>query len=129
MDVLCSHESGTAVKATDANEIWSDSEVCDVLDDLTGDGRVVPEYEFRYKQAVETTDMYLGLDPMGKNPTSTTCEDLVLLVTLPEVQSARGIDVDLTSTAVTLLTATQCATEILIDCCFAMLTEMMNSIA
>eukprot|EP00892_Ulva_mutabilis_P001634 jgi/Ulvmu1/11471/UM077_0015.1 len=89
----------------DTNEIWSDSEVCDILDTSINDGRIVPEYEFRYKQAVDTADMYLGLDPMGKNPTSTTCEDLMLLVTLPDVKSVGCINVDLTSTAVTLLTA------------------------
>lgn len=94
----------------DDNEIWSEAEVCEVLDSSIQDGRVVPEYEFRYKQAVETTDMYLGLDPMGKNPTSTSCEDLVLLVTLPNVKSVGCIDVDLSAKAVTLLTATQYAT-------------------
>lgn len=107
----CLPEAYSAVKRPDANEIWSEGELCDILDDSTGDGRMTPAYEFRYKQAIETTDMYLGLDPMGKNPTSTACEDLVLLVTLPDVESATSIDVDLTATSITLLTAYQCASD------------------
>lgn len=97
------------MNAPDDNAIWSADEVCEIIEDSIVDGRSVPEYEFRYKQAVETTDMYLGLDPMGKNPTSTTCEDLVLLVTLPDAQTVASIDVNLTSTAVTVLTIGQYA--------------------
>lgn len=108
-EVQRSTDLGTACPGQDNNEIWSEAELSEILDPSTDDGRTVPEYEFRYKQAVETTDVYLGLDPMGKNPTSTTCEDLVLLVTLPNVVSVGCIDVDLSSTAVTLITATQCA--------------------
>ena len=72
------------------------------------DGRTVPEYSFYYKQAVQTGDVYLGLDPMGKDPTSTSCEDLVLSVELPDCTSTSDIDVDLASSSITLLTCKQC---------------------
>lgn len=45
-------------------------------------------YEFRYKQAVESTDMFLGMS--GKDESSTSCEDLVVRITLPEVSSISG---------------------------------------
>lgn len=41
-----------------------------------------------YKQAVETTDMFLGMS--GKNESSTSCEDMVLRIELPGVESASG---------------------------------------
>eukprot|EP00983_Pelagomonas_calceolata_P102810 1158848-Pelagomonas_calceolata.AAC.2 len=42
-------------------------------------------YEFRYKQAVESTDVFLGMS--GKTESSTSCEDLVVRIMLPEVSS------------------------------------------
>lgn len=92
----------------DPNAIWAADEVCDVLAYDADDGRKVPEYSFYYKQAVQTGDVYLGLDPMGKDPTSNSCEDLVLTVELPDATSASDIDVDLASSSITLLTSKQC---------------------
>lgn len=45
-------------------------------------------YEFIYKQAVESTDAFLGMS--GKDPSSTCCEDLVVRVELPEASSISG---------------------------------------
>jgi dynein assembly factor 6, axonemal len=73
------------------------------------DDRPSPEYEFAYKQAVQTTDAFLGMDPLGKDPTSTSCEDLLLHVTLPEAASAADVDVDLKPTWVVVRTHAQCA--------------------
>lgn len=93
----------------DPNEIWASDELQEDGQDDVDDGRRAPEYEFAYKQAVQTTDAFLGMDPMGKDPTSTSCEDLVLHVTLPEASSAAEVDVDLKPTRVTVRTNVQCA--------------------
>lgn len=45
-------------------------------------------YEFRYKQSVTTSDNFLGMS--GKDPSSTCCEHLVLVVQLPQAKSAAG---------------------------------------
>jgi dynein assembly factor 6, axonemal len=91
----------------DSNAIWSPDEVCDILEAEADDARIVPAFEFSYKQAVQTGDVYLALDPMGKDPTSTCCEDLVLTVQLPDAETANDIDVDLTDSSITLLTSKQ----------------------
>ncbi len=52
------------------------------------DGRVVPAHEFLYKQAVGTSDAFLGLS--GKDPSSACCEELVVRIRLPEARSAGG---------------------------------------
>ena len=41
-----------------------------------------------YKQAVESTDIFLGMS--GKDESSTSCEDMVVRVELPEVSSLGG---------------------------------------
>lgn len=45
-------------------------------------------YEFRYKQSVTTSDNFLGMS--GKDPSSTCCEHLVLVVQLPQAKAAAG---------------------------------------
>jgi hypothetical protein len=104
--------TGDSAGKQDDNVIWSPGEVADAVDDDIDDGRPPPAYEFTYKQAVQTTDVYLGLDPMGKDPTSTSCEDLVLTVTLPEASSVQDVDVDLKPTWVIVRTGVQCASYI-----------------
>jgi hypothetical protein len=93
----------------DPNDIWQPDEVIDAVEVETHDDLPVPEHSFTYKQAVGTTDTYLGLDPMGKDPTSTSCEDLVLQVKLPEATSAGDINVDLKSDWVIVRTTEQYA--------------------
>lgn len=97
----------------DDNEIWATDEVVDAVEDDVDDGRPAPEFEFVYKQAVQTTDAFLGMDPMGKDPTSTSCEDLLLRVALPGVASVADIDLDLRPESLTLTTKTQCAASLL----------------
>jgi hypothetical protein len=41
-----------------------------------------------YKQAVESTDVFLGIG--GKDESSQSCEDLVVKVSLPEVAAISG---------------------------------------
>jgi hypothetical protein len=49
-------------------------------------------YEFIYKQAVQTTDAYLGMS--GKDPSSTCCEELLVRIQLPAARSAAELDLD-----------------------------------
>lgn len=46
-------------------------------------------YEFLYKQAVESTDVFLGMS--GKDESSTSCEQMVVKVQLPQVESIAGV--------------------------------------
>ena len=48
----------------------------------------LPRYEFMYKQAVQSTDVFLGMS--GKDESSTSCEDMVLKISLPEVAAING---------------------------------------
>ncbi len=48
----------------------------------------VCSYEFIYKQAVESTDVFLGMS--GKDESSTSCESMVVKIDLPEVSSIQG---------------------------------------
>lgn len=41
-----------------------------------------------YKQAVQSTDVYLGMG--GKDESSTSCEEMVIKVTLPDVSTING---------------------------------------
>ena len=92
-----------------ANEIWTSEELDAAEQADTNDHRPEPEFAFSYKQAVDTSDTFLGMDPMGKDPTTTSCEELVLTVNLPEVASADSIDLDLKPERVTVQTASRCA--------------------
>lgn len=47
-----------------------------------------PRFELRYKQCVSTADNYLGMS--GKDPSSSCCEELLVLVQLPKAASAAG---------------------------------------
>lgn len=62
----------------------------------TGDGRETPEYDFYYKQSVTTSDNFLGMS--GKDPSSTCCEHLVVVLQLPQAKSAAELDLDTTPT-------------------------------
>lgn len=44
--------------------------------------------EFKYKQAVTTADNFLGMS--GKDPSTSSCEELVIAVQLPKAKSAAG---------------------------------------
>ncbi len=57
-------------------------------------------YEFMYKQAVESTDVFLGMS--GKDESSTSCEDIVVRIELPGVSSASELDLDVKPTYIKL---------------------------
>jgi hypothetical protein len=106
--LLHSFDSRHAAGGEDENEIWGDQDATDGIADDQWDERHVPEYNFVYRQAVQTTDTYLGMDPLGKDPTSTSCEDLILEIHLPEATRAADIDVDLHDQTIMLQTSVQC---------------------
>ncbi|PNW80932.1 hypothetical protein CHLRE_07g335800v5 [Chlamydomonas reinhardtii] len=84
----------------DPKEIWREDELLDpaaaAVDDDYDDGREVPNYEFLYKQAVDTADNFLGMS--GKDGSSTSCEDLVVRVELPGAAGAAELDLDVKDT-------------------------------
>jgi len=83
----------------DTKAIWEDHEILDHVEaDDYDDGRECPPYDFLYKQAVATEDVYLGLS--GKDPSSTDCEDLVLKVELRGTQSMAELELDVEDTYV-----------------------------
>lgn len=117
----CCHAAG----GENENEIWGDQDATDMAGD-PWDERVVPEYSFIYRQAVQTTDTYLGMDPIGKDPTSTSCEDLILEVHLPEVTRAADTDVDLQEQTIMLQTSVQCVANALCLCCAGTLLTLQT---
>ncbi|KAK9824622.1 hypothetical protein WJX72_011800 [[Myrmecia] bisecta] len=84
----------------DIADIWEDEEIALATEDDLDDGRRQPSYEFIYKQAVGTTDAFLGLS--DKDPSSTCCEDLVLTISLPGTKSLAELDLDVQPTRVQL---------------------------
>jgi hypothetical protein len=52
--------------------------------------------EMRYKQAVTTSDNFLGMS--GKDPSSSCCEELLVVLQLPRANSAAGAHEDWCST-------------------------------
>lgn len=78
----------------DPKAIWTFEEVTDALDDDVDDGRMMPEYEFLYKQAVSTADNYLGMSYVHKDPSSSNCEQLVVRIELPGTDSVGDLDLD-----------------------------------
>jgi hypothetical protein len=46
-------------------------------------------FELRYKQAVTTSDNFLGMS--GKDPSSSCCEELLVVLQLPHAKSAAGV--------------------------------------
>lgn len=50
-------------------------------------------YEVIYKQVVSPEDIFLGMS--NKNPTTASCEDMVVKIQLPEV-SAKDIELNIT---------------------------------
>ncbi|WIA13495.1 hypothetical protein OEZ85_007071 [Tetradesmus obliquus] len=84
-------------KARKKNDIWTAEEAsCSGYDDDADDGREVPEFELRYKQAVTTSDNFLGMS--GKDPSSSCCEELLVVLQLPHASSAAELDLDVTAT-------------------------------
>lgn len=90
--------SSSKSKAAKSKDIWEDHEILDHVEDDLDDGRESPRFEFLYKQAVATEDVYLGLS--GKDPSSTDCEDLVLKIFLDGTRSLSELELEVEDTYV-----------------------------
>jgi len=79
-----------------SNDIWDVEEVPE--ENLSwedeGDERPEPEYTVAYKQRVGSEDVFLGIN--GRDPGSHCCEDLVIKIKLPGVDSLDMISLDVT---------------------------------
>ncbi|KAH0564097.1 dynein axonemal assembly factor 6 [Cotesia glomerata] len=77
----------------ESDDIWDSSEVTTTSTELL-DPRQVPEYEMKFKQAVTTEDVFLG---MGfKTPGSASCEWITLSIKLPS-ESMKNIELTVES--------------------------------
>uniref|UniRef100_A0A8C6UK41 PIH1 domain containing 3 n=1 Tax=Neogobius melanostomus TaxID=47308 RepID=A0A8C6UK41_9GOBI len=72
---------------SNSKDIWTEEEVAEgsQFDDLD-DARPQPEFEVIMKQSVGTEDIFLGLN--GKDPSSMSCEALLVKVKLPDTKLA-----------------------------------------
>eukprot|EP00730_Choanoeca_flexa_P011341 TRINITY_DN2468_c0_g1_i2.p1 TRINITY_DN2468_c0_g1~~TRINITY_DN2468_c0_g1_i2.p1 ORF type:complete len:191 (+),score=25.26 TRINITY_DN2468_c0_g1_i2:87-659(+) len=72
-------------KTSNGKDIFEEEDVEDASaahSDAANDSRPQPEYDVKYKQAVTSEDMYLGMS--NRNPSSASCEDIVIEVKLPQ---------------------------------------------
>lgn len=89
-------------KAVASKDIWEEDEVQDsVLSEVFEDPRPQPEYDIVYKQAVSPEDVYLGMS--NRDPSSSSCEDLVVKVQLPGTTMAQ-VNLDVTDKLLDLRT-------------------------
>ena len=78
-----------------------------LLDDgIEGDSRKKPEYVLKYKQAISANDAFLGMS--GRDPSSMSCEELVITVQLPNTKF-KDVKLDVTRKELLVQTPTQCA--------------------
>ena len=83
--------------------IWDPDEVPEAPgfgEAAADDGREEPSYEFRYGQAVGSQDVFLGLGE--KDPSSTQCEVLIVVVELPGASDMKGLNLDVQKTTLRL---------------------------
>merc|ERR1711977_352394 len=94
----------TKKKEEVTGDIWEGDEVAE--EDLNwedeGDDRPEPEYTIAYKQRVGAEDVFLGIN--GRDPGSHCCEDLVVKVMLPCVDSLDMISLDVTKNTLRIST-------------------------
>ncbi|XP_003976563.1 dynein axonemal assembly factor 6 isoform X2 [Takifugu rubripes] len=71
----------------DSKDIWSEEEVAEGPQyEEHHDSRAQPEYEIVLKQTLGTEDLFLGLS--GKDPSSMSCEALLVKIKLPDTKAA-----------------------------------------
>ncbi|XP_065832762.1 dynein axonemal assembly factor 6-like [Oscarella lobularis] len=81
-------------KSTNPNDIWIPDEVgsqCETSDDP----RPAPEHDMVFQQSVFTEDLFLGMG--NKNPSTASCENLVIKIKLPETNYS-DVHLDVTDT-------------------------------
>ncbi|XP_058804965.1 dynein axonemal assembly factor 6 [Phymastichus coffea] len=79
--------SAKAAQIVSNSDIWHPSEANISAALLSEDPRTVPEYQMKFKQAVGTEDIFLGMNL--KTPATASCEWMSLLVRLPGEQRER----------------------------------------
>ncbi|XP_072293129.1 dynein axonemal assembly factor 6-like [Eucyclogobius newberryi] len=76
-----------SASVSNSKDIWSEEEVAEGSHcDDHGDTRPQPEYEVIMKQSVGAEDVFLGLS--GKDPSSMSCEALLVKIKLPDTRLA-----------------------------------------
>eukprot|EP00906_Rhabdomonas_costata_P020657 RCo030079 len=82
-----------------AKAIWADddSALTQPYVEDPSDLRKRPEYEVRYKQRVGVYDMYSGMD-FEKDPSSMRCEEMVIVIQMPQTRSAADVVCDVKET-------------------------------
>lgn len=81
-------------KKANTKDIWDVDEVQEGGEfDTSDDPRLQPDYEISYKQKVTSEDVFLQMG--NKNPSTASCEDMIIKITLPGVEKIADIDVNL----------------------------------
>lgn len=86
-------------KKEESKDIWGAEEVDNAPSTDVHDPRPHPEYETLFRQAVTPEDMYLGMG--GRDPSSFSCEEMLVRIHLPETALA-DIQLDVTDTLLDL---------------------------
>ncbi|KAL8581293.1 hypothetical protein ACOMHN_028319 [Nucella lapillus] len=77
----------TKEKEKVTKDIWDPDEVAEGAEfEILNDPRPQPEYEIMYKQAVTSEDMFLQMG--NKTPLTSSCEDMVVKIHLPDTKMA-----------------------------------------
>ena len=82
----------------DEKDIWDADEIVDLA---VLEKRERPEHEILYKQQVGSNDIFLGLD-YEKDPSSSSCEEMVIRIELPKESAAKDIKLDVNSDSIDL---------------------------
>ncbi|KAJ3340208.1 Protein pih1d3 [Gonapodya sp. JEL0774] len=82
--------------------IWDDDEIEDVVDavkdEVLLDPRERPTYDIRYRQNVDSADVFLGMS--GKANSSMHADEMVVEVDLPAVQAVKELEIEVQDTLV-----------------------------
>ena len=90
-------------KKTNPKDIWDVDEVMPSGEyDDAYDSRQQPEYSISYRQTITTDDVYLGMS--NKNPSTASCEMMVIKIELPEAKSLSDMDLNVKKTFLDLRT-------------------------
>ena len=81
-------------------DIWDADEV-DQCAVSAYETRARPDHEVLFRQAVGSSDVFLGLD-YEKDPSSACCEEMVVRVSMPKEHSAQDIHLDIKADTVDL---------------------------
>ncbi len=76
-----------------SKNIWDENEVEEGAEfDTQDDPRMQPEYEILYKQKLTSEDIFLQMG--NKNPSSSSCQDMIVKIQLPGVNKIADIEIN-----------------------------------